>query len=82
MMLLAPVIIVIKVTKLNGKTFRINPLLIETVESFPDTTITLTNGRKYVVKESEARVSVLVKGFFQIVGLIGRRTLEEHEDEE
>lgn len=72
----------IKVTKLNGKTFRINPLLIETVESFPDTTIMLTNGRKYVVKESETQVSTLVKEFFQIVGLLGRRTLEEHEDEE
>ncbi|MGA9228231.1 MAG: flagellar FlbD family protein [Mesobacillus sp.] len=72
----------IKVTKLNGKTFRINPLLIETVESFPDTTIMLTNGRKYVVKESESQVSTLIKEFFQIVGLLGRRTLEEHEDEE
>jgi len=73
---------VIKVTKLNGKTFRINPLLIETVESFPDTTIMLTNGRKYVVKESESQVSALIKEFFQIVGLLGRRTLEEHVDEE
>ncbi|MEH7882766.1 flagellar FlbD family protein [Bacillus sp. JJ1609] len=72
----------IKVTKLNGKTFRINPLLIETIESFPDTTIMLTNGRKYVVKESESQVSALIKGFFQIVGLLGRRTLEAHENEE
>lgn len=72
----------IQVTKLNGKAFRINPLFIETVESFPDTTIMLTNGRKYVVRESEEKVSLLIKEFFQIVGLVGRRTVEELEDEE
>jgi flagellar protein FlbD len=73
---------VIQVTKLNGKSFKINPLFIETVESFPDTTIMLSNGRKYVVRESEEQVSMLIKEFFQIVGLLGRRTVEEQEDEE
>ncbi|HJV16294.1 MAG TPA: flagellar FlbD family protein, partial [Bacillales bacterium] len=42
----------IKVTRLNGKTFILNAIFIESIESFPDTTITLSNGRKYVVKES------------------------------
>jgi flagellar protein FlbD len=73
---------VIQVTKLNGKTFRINALYIETVESFPDTTITLVNGRKYVVMEKEERVSDLIKQFYQNVGLLGRKMLEEHEHEE
>ncbi|HAQ07793.1 MAG TPA: hypothetical protein DCR24_09815 [Bacillus bacterium] len=72
----------ILVTKLNGKTFRINAIFIETVESFPDTTITLTNGRKYVVKESEERVSDLIKEYYQTVGLLGRQKLEDHDDEE
>lgn len=72
----------IQVTKLNGKSFKINPLFIETVESFPDTTIMLTNGRKYVVRESEEHVSLLIKEFFQIIGLIGMSTVEELEDEE
>lgn len=72
----------IEVTKLNGKTFRINAIFIETVESFPDTTITLTNGRKYVVKENEDLVSNLIKEFYQTVGLLGRRKLEDHDDEE
>jgi flagellar protein FlbD len=70
------------VTKLNGKQFRINPIFIETVESFPDTTITLTNGRKYVVRESEEQVSKLIREFFQIVGLLGRHVLEDKDDEE
>lgn len=72
----------IQVTKLNGKTFRINSLFIETVESFPDTTITLTNGRKYVVRETEDEVSNLIKGFYQSVGLLGGRMLEEQNNEE
>jgi flagellar protein FlbD len=73
---------VIKVTKLNGKSFRINSLLIEVVEAFPDTTITLTNGRKYVVRESEDQVSKLIQEFYQSVGLLGGRMLEELNHEE
>lgn len=41
----------IKLTKLNGKTFVINAELIETAESTPDTVVTLTTGKKYIVKE-------------------------------
>jgi flagellar protein FlbD len=73
---------VIKVTKLNGKPFSINSLFIETVEAFPDTTITLTNGRKYVVRESEDEVAILIKDFYQSIGLLGGRLLEEQEHEE
>ena len=72
----------IKVTKLNGKSFRINSLFIEVVEAFPDTTITLTNGRKYVVRESEDEVSNLIQEFYQSVGLLGGRVLEELNHEE
>ncbi|PLR97729.1 flagellar FlbD family protein [Bacillus sp. T33-2] len=72
----------INVTRLNGKSFLINAIYIETVESFPDTTITLTNGKKFIVKESEIQVCQLVKEFYQSVSLIGRQLLEEKEDEE
>lgn len=72
----------IKVTKLNGKSFRINSLFIEVVEAFPDTTITLINGRKYVVRESEDEVSDLIQEFYQSVGLLGGRVLEELNHEE
>lgn len=41
----------IEVTRLNNKFFVINCEMIETVEATPDTVITLTNGRKYVVAE-------------------------------
>jgi len=42
----------IEVTRLNKKEFVLNCDWIETVESTPDTVITLTNGKKYVVSES------------------------------
>lgn len=42
----------IEVTRLNKKEFVLNCDWIETVESTPDTVITLTNGKKYVVTES------------------------------
>ncbi|MGN0378071.1 MAG: flagellar FlbD family protein [Butyrivibrio sp.] len=50
----------IELTKLNGKEFSVNPDLIEIVESTPDTVITLTTGRKLIVKESRQEVKNLV----------------------
>jgi len=43
---------VIKLTRLNGKEFVVNADLIETIESTPDTVVTLVNEHRYVVKES------------------------------
>lgn len=42
----------ITLTKLNGVEFILNCDLIETVFENPDTTIHLTNGNLYIVKES------------------------------
>jgi len=50
-------IIMIYVTRLNGKAFVLNCDLIETMEETPDTVITLTGGNKYVVSE---RMDVLI----------------------
>ncbi|SDB99522.1 flagellar protein FlbD [Candidatus Frackibacter sp. WG12] len=41
----------IKVTKLNGAELVVNADLIEMIEANPDTVISLTSGRKIVVKE-------------------------------
>jgi len=43
----------IKVTRINHKTFTINSDLIELIEETPDTLITMTTGRKILVEESE-----------------------------
>lgn len=42
----------IRLTKLNNVSFVINCELIETIESTPDTIITLNNGKKYVITET------------------------------
>ncbi len=46
----------IELTKLNKKKFVLNCELIETVESTPDTLITLRNGKLYIVAESPREV--------------------------
>jgi flagellar protein FlbD len=43
---------VIRVTRLNGERFALNPDLIERVEAHPDTVVFLVDGTKYVVTES------------------------------
>ena len=42
----------IRVTRLNGERFALNPDLIERVEGHPDTVAFLVDGTKYVIKES------------------------------
>jgi flagellar protein FlbD len=47
---------VIRVTRLNGEGFALNPDLIERVEAHPDTVAFLVDGTKYVVRESVEEV--------------------------
>ena len=54
---------IIEVTKLNGSKILINSDLIETVEETPDTVVSLTTGKKLLVKESRQEVKNLVKSF-------------------
>ncbi len=53
----------IRVTRFDGSQVAVNALLIERVEQTPDTVITLTSGRQFVVKESPEEVIVLVVGY-------------------
>ena len=50
----------IAVTKINGVKVLVNPDLIELVEETPDTVLTLTTGRKIIVKESRQEIKNLV----------------------
>ncbi|MBO5030707.1 MAG: flagellar FlbD family protein [Lachnospiraceae bacterium] len=68
----------IEVTKLNGAKILVNTSLIEMVEETPDTVITLTDGKKIIIKESRHEVKNLVKltrqEYFQ-QGLNGNQNL-------
>jgi len=51
----------IEVTKINGVKILVNQQLFEIVEETPDTVITLTTGKKIIVKESRQELKNLVK---------------------
>ncbi len=55
----------IVLTKLNGVSFVMNCDLIETITENPDTTITLTNGNLYIVKERMQEVLDKTKAYKQ-----------------
>ncbi|MBP1930792.1 flagellar FlbD family protein [Ammoniphilus resinae] len=55
----------IKLTKLNGKSFILNAWHIEQMEETPDTIITLANGKKIAVKERVDEVVGKSKQFYK-----------------
>lgn len=57
----------IELTRFNGTTFDLNPDLIEIIDSTPDTVITLTTGRKLIVKESRQEIKNLVLSYRRAV---------------
>lgn len=72
----------IQVTRLNGSTFTLNALYIEKIESFPDTTITLTTGSKYVVLDKADIVNSRIIEFYKSVQLLSNPFIRGEEDEE
>ena len=59
----------ITVTRLNDSKLVINSDLIEFVEAIPDTIISLTTGKKIMVKESPDEVIELVASFRNKAGI-------------
>ena len=53
----------IRVTRLNGERFALNPDLIERVEAHPDTVAFLVDGTKYVVKETVDEVLLEIREY-------------------
>jgi len=60
----------IRLTRLNGKQITINALLIESIESTPDTMIALITGKKVTVLEPEDEVVQLVTQYMQTIGSV------------
>jgi flagellar protein FlbD len=53
----------IKLTQLNGHPIVVNSDLIEFVESIPDTLVSLTTGKKIMVRESDDEVVRLTAAY-------------------
>ena len=68
----------IEVTKINGVKVLVNPDLIELVEETPDTVLTLTTGRKIIVKESRQQIKSLVKSYKREIMETGFETENEN----
>jgi flagellar protein FlbD len=54
---------VIRVTRLNGEHFAVNPDLVERVEGHPDTVLSLVDGTKYVVAETVDEVLLEIRDY-------------------
>jgi flagellar protein FlbD len=54
---------VIRVTRLNGERFALNPDLIERVEGHPDTVAFLIDGTRYIVRESVDEVLMEIREY-------------------
>lgn len=59
----------IELTRLNGDVFLLNALMIKELQSLPDTTITLIDGKKIVVREQVDAVSAMITSYYQQIGL-------------
>lgn len=69
-------IIMIPLTRLNGTPFTLNIFLIEEIEALPDTTITLINGKKIIVRETESNIQQQVLTYYQNIGLFQAHTCQ------
>lgn len=67
----------IDVTRMNDKTLTLNSDLIESVEETPDTVITLTTGKKIIVKESRQEIKNLVILYKREIAASGLPWLEK-----
>ncbi|SES75286.1 flagellar protein FlbD [Oceanobacillus limi] len=68
----------ISVTRLNGDAFVLNAAMIEQVQALPDTTVTLQNGKKIVVREPVQEVIELITSYYQKIGI--QQSLKEVSD--
>lgn len=63
----------IRLTRIDGTTFYLNPDLIEMVEATHDTHITLVNGHRYVCAEPPDQIAALIVEFRRASGGAVRR---------
>ena len=65
---MAGIIIMVRVTRLNGTEYFINPHQIEYIELNPDTTMVMLSGKKLVVRESYDEVFDRIVDYRKMIG--------------
>jgi flagellar protein FlbD len=58
----------VEVTRLDGKTYYVNPHQIEYIERNPDTTLTMLSGKKLVVREDYQTVFSRIIEYRKLIG--------------
>ena len=58
----------IEVTRLDGRTYYVNPHQIEYIESNPDTTLVMLSGKRLVVLESVEQIQERIVGYRRLIG--------------
>lgn len=53
----------IKLTRLNGSTFAVNPDLVERIQESPDTSVVLVDGTTFIVQESIEEITDEIAGY-------------------
>jgi len=61
----------IEVTRLGGKIFYVNPHLIESIETNPDTTIIMLSGKRLVIQEDYQTVFDSIVNYRKRLGAFG-----------
>ena len=67
-------ITMIKVTRLDGKTYYLNPHMIESMETKPDLTVVMLSGKSIILKDSPEEV---IEKIIEYRKKIGINTQEE-----
>lgn len=58
----------IEVTRLDGRSYHVNPHQIEYMEQNPDTTLTMLSGKRLVVKEPVEEVIERIVEYRRLIG--------------
>lgn len=67
----------LELTQLNGETIYVNPNLIETMESTPDTVLKLTTGKMLMVRES---TEIVARRFAEFAARVAHPAVEASEE--
>jgi flagellar protein FlbD len=60
----------VEVTKLDGKTYYVNPHQIEYVECNPDTTMIMLSGKRLVVREDYQTLFLRIVEYRRLIGAL------------
>jgi flagellar protein FlbD len=58
----------IEVTRLDGKTYYVNPHQIEYIEANPDITMVMLSGKRLVVRESYEQILERIVSYRRLIG--------------